>query len=293
MGASTIPVDLLNPGQVFACLGLMEAVEVLCGPCEGVFEQQAGETLSVFRFETAQASDPLETVVSFLERAEVRALAPHGSGLRAKEPGVATEELGGTSYPCKPPDTPSALPVLIRHGDRTMRIEHWADGSSRDTVKFWAGAGGYSGAALTRDALCAIGGLSDDFRQAARQAPFGIEAPMSSSFRFDWRRDYVPMDVGFSPNSHAQLTMVGYPFVEILAAIGLQHARPSRVSPRDKLRYRYGVSTVRLPTTFVRVVLGAQPFGFPFRRFVMRLDWPGKEGQARCIVDAHEESLNE
>ncbi len=35
MAEATIPVDLRNPGQVFACLGLMEAAEVLLGPAEG------------------------------------------------------------------------------------------------------------------------------------------------------------------------------------------------------------------------------------------------------------------
>ncbi len=30
MASATVPVDLLNPGQVFACLGIMEAAEILC-----------------------------------------------------------------------------------------------------------------------------------------------------------------------------------------------------------------------------------------------------------------------
>ena len=39
MASSIIPVDLRNPGQVFACLGLMEATEILLGqPCEGAFD---------------------------------------------------------------------------------------------------------------------------------------------------------------------------------------------------------------------------------------------------------------
>lgn len=32
MGQAIIPVDLRNPGQVFACLGFLEAADVLCGP---------------------------------------------------------------------------------------------------------------------------------------------------------------------------------------------------------------------------------------------------------------------
>jgi CRISPR-associated protein Csx14 len=99
------------------------------------------------------------------------------------------------------------------------------------------------------------------------------------------------MEVGFSPNRHTGITMVGYPLVEILAAIGMQNARPDRPNPRDKLTYRYGVSNARLPTVLARAVLGAHSLGFPMRVFRMRLGWPGQEGQARCIIAAEEENI--
>lgn len=119
--------------------------------------------------------------------------------------------------------------------------------------------------------------------------PFNFAAPMTSSFRFDMRRDYVPLDAGFSLNAHGAMTTVGYPLVELLAAIGLQNARPQRPERRDKLVYRYAVTDVALPTIFARAVLGCAKLGFPLRTFTMRLDWPGQEGQARCIVEAREE----
>jgi CRISPR-associated protein Csx14 len=112
---------------------------------------------------------------------------------------------------------------------------------------------------------------------------------MSSSFRFDWRRDYIPLDTGFTLNAHHAMTPMGYPIVELLAAIGMQNARPARIDRRAKLAYRYGVSSARLPTVLARAVLGAQGLGFPIRLFRMRLGWPGQEGQARCIIDAEEE----
>jgi len=131
--------------------------------------------------------------------------------------------------------------------------------------------------------------LGDNELAVAAADPFNVSAPQSSSFRFDWRRDYIPLDAGFSPNEHGGVEMVGYPFVELLAAIGMQHARPARVDARNKLVYRYGVSSSMLPTVFARAVLGGQNLGFPVRMFRMRLGWPGQEGQARCIIDAQEE----
>ncbi len=38
MGEASIPVDLFNPGQVFACLGFAEAVEVLAGKSAAAFD---------------------------------------------------------------------------------------------------------------------------------------------------------------------------------------------------------------------------------------------------------------
>jgi hypothetical protein len=51
------------------------------------------------------------------------------------------------------------------------------------------------------------------------------------------------------------------------------------------------LSNARLPTVLARAVLGAQGIGFPLRVFRMRLGWPGQEGQARCIIDAEEETV--
>ena len=159
----------------------------------------------------------------------------------------------------------------------------------RDNVKFWAGSGGYPGAALLRDSLNAVRGvLISDFDRV-RRAPFEVAVPQTSSFRFDWRKDYVPLDAGFSPNDHANMKMVGFPLVEIFAAVGLSNARPERTDRRDKLRYRYGTSNAPLPALYARAVLGGADLGFATRRFEMRLDWPGKEGQARCITDVREE----
>jgi CRISPR-associated protein Csb3 len=38
MAPFSIPVDLFNPGQVFACLGFLEAAEVLLGDAKGGFD---------------------------------------------------------------------------------------------------------------------------------------------------------------------------------------------------------------------------------------------------------------
>lgn len=291
MATSSIPVDLRNPGQVFACLGLMEAVEILIGPATAGFVWQGQETQARFTLTAHGGDDPVLTVLRFLTQAEVVALAPEGSDLAAKENGVRTQTaLPCGTYPCPEPETPSALPALLVGPGGDIPLSSWADGNhiGRDNMKFWAGAGGYSGAALTRDALDLVRPLGDDGLPAVAADPFAFARPQSSSFRFDWRRDYIPLDVGFSPNDHGEVRMVGYPLVELLAAIGLQHARPLRL---NKLLYRYGAWGVPLPTLFARAMLGLGNPGFPIRTFTMKLGWPGQEGQARCITDALEDTI--
>ena len=292
MAQAEIPVDLLNPGQVFACLGFMEAAEILCGPCEGGFVYSGSETLAQFRWRVQGDADPARCTLDFLARAEARGIAPQGSELSTKKWKVETSD-GGEIYPAPVPDSPATLASIVTDGEHEIPIEHWLDGphNGRENVKFWAGSGGYPGAALARDALEIVAAQGANRIADVAVNPFAFTAAMSSSFRFDWRRDYVPFDAGFSLNEHGSMTTVGYPLVELLAAIGLQHARPERPERRNKLLYRYGVVGAILPTAFARAALGAAKLGFPHRTFRMRLDWPGQEGQARCIVETREEEI--
>jgi CRISPR-associated protein Csx14 len=297
MAEATIPVDLRNPGQVFACLGFMEAVEILCGPCEGSFNYRGRETSTSFALKMPGAEDPLAATIAFLAEARVIALAPTEQLLPKAQWNVTAEMRQGSIYPGALPDSPAALPIVLRAREKELPVDHWLDDTAtgRDNVKFWAGAQGKPGAAFANDMLAPLRAVGANAAAQVLADPFAFEAPLTGGFRFDWRRDYIALDTGFSPNDHksgsGQITMVGYPLVEILAAIGMQHARPQRPDRRDKLLYRYGVSNTRLPTAFVRAVLGAQSVGFPMRVFQMRLGWPGQEGQARCILNAEEENI--
>ena len=294
MAESTIPVDLLNPGQVFACLGILEATEVLLGGGAAVFDWRTGQE-TTFRVSAAGEVPPVERVISFLEEADIVTRVPAASNNLGRwkrswghEPEV---DEPGQPFPFPDPESPATLPVLLRDdAGNEIALEYWGDATRRDNVKFWAGAAGYPGAAILRDALKIVTGKT---RQHATNV-FSLSGPQSNSFRFDWRRDYVPSQDGFSPNKHNKsIQMVGFPLVEVLAAIGLTQARPQR---KAKLEYRYGVlgdgGRTLLDPVFHRAALGADRTpvpGAPFRRFVMHLDWPGQEDQARCITQVVEE----
>lgn len=291
MAESAIPVDLFNPGQVFACLGFMELAEALLGDVEAGFDWSDKANVK-FRVKASGDEDPIRADISFVMDAELRSISPAKEDLSTKKWDVDTREIGvDEGFPFPLPDSPATLPVELLKDGKTFTVEHWGDATVRDNVKFWAGAGGYPGAALWRDAVV----LVKEQAIACASNPFALQAAQSSSFRFDWRRDYIPLDAGFSPNEHSDIEMVGYPLVELFAAIGLAHARPQRPERRNKLTYRYGVigSAVKgaelLPPTLVRAALGAHVMPFSQRIFRMTLDWPGQENQARCITAVTEE----
>jgi CRISPR-associated protein Csx14 len=294
MADASIPVDLFNPGQVLACLGFVEAAELILGEAEGAFDW-SNPLETRFHVRARGPRSPVTTVLEFLAHAEAYGEVPEGSA-NAQEWKAAWGSIRTRSrdrgYPVPDPDSPATVVCVLSDGVHELRLDYWGDAAGRDNVKFWAGAAGYPGVALTRDALdlvreCAAASASD---------PFALGVPQSSSFRLDWRRDYIPIDAGFSLNAHAgRIEAVGYPLVELLAAVGLTNARPRRPNRRDKLEYVYGVvgtdssSALWLPLPVLRAAMGSTALPFATRRFRMQLGWPGKEGQARAITTVTEE----
>jgi CRISPR-associated protein Csx14 len=292
MVTASIPVDLFNPGQVFACLGFLEAAEVLLGDAEGGFDwSDEGEVK--FHLRTGGQDDPIKAVLLFLSEAKVRAVSPDPSQLSAEKWEIPTDALEeGKPFPFDLPKSPATLPAFLigkspEGREQSITLDYWGDSTNRDNVKFWAGAAGYPGVALARDALELIRSLKPE----ATLSLFDMSTTQSSSFRFDWRRDYIALDAGFAVNAHSDIHMAGYPLVELLAAVGVSHARPERLT---KLYYRYGVVGIEsrdqlLDAVFLRAALGCAPLPFPRRVFSMRLGWPGQENQARCVTEVVEE----
>lgn len=303
MAEETIPVDLLNPGQVFACLGFIEAADILCGNARGGFDW-TNESDVRFRLHGDGDSHPFEAVLTFLRDATITSRSVSSLNLDTEKWAVPTTSYGDeVPFPFSPPVSPATLPVVFSVTDpehmffgRQLELTYWGDHlttSGRDNVKFWAGAGGYPGAGLARDMRDSVA----DELMAAVPDPFNVTAELTNSFRLDWRRDYIPIDIGFSLNAHSagRFKATGYPLVEVLAAIGLTHARPEF---HHKLHYRYGVLGVEgsgelFEPFFLRASLGAAALPFPQRTFSMNLGWPGKEGQARCITDVLEVTSHE
>ena len=157
MGAYSIPVDLFNPGQVLACLGFLEAIDVLQGDAEGGFDwSDAGNTK--FALRATGDGNPFETVLEFLAEAEPKRWGPVGyadpppkkhkddankdneSGEDGAEETTVAPMLELTpTFPARQGDH-MALPIRFGGGNRpVVELGHWTDGSSRENFKLYAG----------------------------------------------------------------------------------------------------------------------------------------------------------
>jgi len=308
MAEARIPVDLFNPGQVFACLGFLEAAEVLLGEAEAGFDW-SDPAATRFVLRAAGARNPVAEVLEFLARAEVRRVAPSNHDDRTpKQKKEAKEEakkknMSSQPMPAPPPLPPDievvetfpdrvsdrmSLPVMLRADSSAVILSHWADGSGRDAFKLYAGNRSAHDIAVAmvqgtrakprkgqnRGDLETKGmeRLWEESGQALIEDPFGITTPMGGSFNFDPRGAWTAIDAGYSPNTQKHAVEAS-PVVELLAAWGLEHARPPEVAPR---LYGYAAWGTMLAPILARPALARCLGILPMRRFRFPLDLSGK-----------------
>jgi CRISPR-associated protein Csx14 len=315
MGAASIPVDLFNPGEVFACLGSLEAADMLLGDAEGGFDWSDAANV-IFALSSAGDGNPFETVLEFLAESEPTRWAPIGyadppkKGKSDDDEGTGEDDLDDAAqsleltrtFPARVGDR-MALPIKCGGGNRrVVELGHWADGSSRESFKLYAGnrsadriaramlKGVRKKATAKQKAIGQPGDLKtkgvlqlwEAYRTALINAPFDVLTPMGGSFNFDARGAWTAIDAGYSPNQHRH-AIEASPVVEFLAAWGLEHARPVEFGLRQ---VRYAVWGASLPPILARAALcGALP-SVPLKRFRFELDLSGKN---KVVTFAHED----
>lgn len=284
MVEAVIPVDLTNPGQVFACLGFMELCEALdLARVRGGFDWSDPAAIR-FRISVAGETHPIETCLRFLARAEVRALIPAESEITLKS--VDTEAAPAGVFPFSPPVSESTAPVILwsASGNR-VTLNHWADTSGRDPFKTFAGQqiaadifrkmlntsfgkptkATPSGKRLTQ----AFDMLFLDDPDGWISEPFAAVAALETSFGFDARGAWDALRLGSSADTQSLPSGI-CPVVELLSPIGLSHARPCSTS---SYKLEYAAWGAMMPPMLARCCLGMSyaPDGTPLRRFTSHL----------------------
>ncbi len=323
MAESSISVDLFNPGQVFACLGFLEAADVLCGDAEGGFDW-SNEAEVKFFLRAGDRGNPFEAVLEFLAKAKVKAVAPKDwrpkdDPAKKKEPTnikdqkalerkkrnleqELSEQIQSEVFPSVSPNTSSGMPIQIANGKKQIFLGHWADGSSRNDFKLYAGnrsaldiatamlVGTFGkprkeqniGALKTRG----IAQLWGEKKADLIERPFEITTPIGGSFNFDPRGGWTAIDAGYSPNDQGH-QVTASPVVEILAAWGLENARPDEFKTR---KVRYAAWGGALPPVLARIALVSGVSVLPMKRFRFELDMSGKN---KVITFAEQETIHD
>jgi len=310
MMRASIPVDINNPGQALACMGFLEAAEVLCGGVEAHFDWS--EARAQFFLCADGDKDPFEVVLDFLSTAQVIEVTPigyvEGGAADGDDDGVgdvmpsdpedgeytdeddASDVQGRATAPAFPSGEGdrNALPIRLVANGRLLNVSHWADGSSRHDFKLYSG--NRSAKRIATQMLQGVrakpkknqstGDLKNrgvqqlwqEQRDALLNAPFDVVTPMGGSFNFDPRGAWTPIDAGYSPNTQKE-GIAASPVVEILAAIGLEHTRPDEYERR---KVRYAIWGSPLPPMLARAALSGGDLKVPMRRFEFELNLSGK-----------------
>jgi len=215
----TINVDVTNPGQFFACCGLLELADRLWQGAEGWFEN----------------NDSLFCIAC-------------GGILPELVVAIAHAELTYTDG-----DDILSSPLVIATPFRPLTIDWWVtDLTGARDLKVWAGSMESFGIALAmQQALKDKRFHEPDFLDVGMVVTNPHEpGKKKEPYYFDSRRapNAHSRDIGFSPND-LSLTSIAHPAVELLCLVGLQVARPA---PSNQMRvYDYFTWNLPLPSNLL------------------------------------------
>lgn len=195
-----VKVDVTNPGQFFACCGLLELADRLWPGAEGWFSEDEGE----FFISTSGKLNELIDSIAIADLSEVRQ------------------------------DDPYSTPFIIGFPFRPLLIDWWEiDMTGAKDLKVWAGTMESFGIAQAMQHAM----KNHDFHQSDLfNVGMVVTVPQDKTkkkepYYFDARRapNAHSRDIGFSPNTLGMISIT-HPAVELLCIIGLQVARPNFTS---------------------------------------------------------------
>ncbi|HMO35578.1 MAG TPA: hypothetical protein PKA06_06010 [Gemmatales bacterium] len=216
-----IPVDLTNPGQFFACCGLLELADRLWPGAEGCF----ADNDQIFQI-TCHGTLPL--LVDAIAKAKL----------------TITNE-----------SDPYSSPFHLGEPFRALQIDWWeTDQTGAKDLKVWAGTMESHGIAYAMQQAM----KSERFYHAdlfdVGMVVMNPDDPgkKKEAYYFDARRapNAHSRDIGFSTNDLG-MTSTAFPAVELLCVIGLQVARPAYT--HEARIYDYFTWPMALPTNLLLV----------------------------------------
>ncbi|MBX5454899.1 MAG: hypothetical protein K6U10_13315 [Acidobacteriia bacterium] len=259
-----IDVNPRNPGQFFACCGLLELASRRWPESEGWFQGSGNRT--VFHIETKSTeNDPLGKIVQILCKCVNLVKIAQDDGIQNLQA--------------------DRQPIVLLPFD--LRLDWWLDAygeGDKSELKVWAGQQTpFRLINNMREAWRAVTACTADATSSAKL--LAERAPTSGRFGFDPAASWEALDVGFSPDEQG-VPVLTSPATEILAAVGLQRCRPYPVAGKPRW-FAYHIWRSPLDITVAAAAVAghgcaAERFAFPV---VMRNPQYGTFGWANPLDD--------
>lgn len=186
----TIDVDLRNPGQFFACCGLLELAHRVFG-CKSL---------------------------GWFNRSQFFLSIPNHSSNTANQ--ILLDTLKSIQFTAVLPTTDkeySGSPIIVNlSGKCDIRVDWWLKIVDNNSLRTWGNGTSYKLLLSLRDECVKCGDI---------KSGISLTCKMTGRLSVDPRSSWTALDAGFSPNDQS-FTVATYPMVEFLAGIGLQRNRP-------------------------------------------------------------------
>ena len=249
---SSVGVDAANPGQFFACCGILELAGRLWPSAEGWFESPAEFCLS----DHGNAALNLRDLLHAANRSEITAI----------------DEQDAFTSPLK------------LGGPFNLRLDWWTDKAGGGAeLKTWAGQ--QSVFTIARAMRHAAGAVPEPLRQLLDHCQVvcepGTARKYVEPFYFDSRRAAQSLDIGFSPDVQG-MAMGAYPAVEFLCLIGLQRFRPRAIADVPGT-FEYHAWKLPLPAITAAACAGGCLFAESGPRYLFRLLRRDNQGRYKAF----------
>ena len=212
-----VHIDPLNPGQFFACCGLLDLM-TLHDPTVIANFERAGNRPRSAQFVIQRNGEPSD-LRTILRR------------LKCAVPEYLDERV-----------EPAVRPVTIPYDGMPLVLDWWLN-EFRDrpvSLKCWAGQ------VTTKNLFSELLPLLDE--EVTPEGLFDSARMTKAKLGVDPRSAWNALDFGFSPDKHGRDSAV-FPAVEVLASIGLQSFRPDT---REREKVCYALWQTPLPASVAR-----------------------------------------
>jgi CRISPR-associated protein Csb3 len=263
----SVNVDVTNPGQFFACCGLLELAHRLQPGAEGWFELESEGPTFAINYSNHAMQHSL-TVIDELRTCRIEGLSEEDRQERDRLEARKRDLKKNRQVLSKQEEerrkvlgTTAREGVLSIGTPFSLRLDWWqTHDDDLTTVKTWAGRQEvHKVARAAQDALHEITALESLFNHACvLRCPEEYRKKKSDQntavepFYFDARRFAHRLDTGFSLDVQDAETLA-HPAVELLCVIGLQRFRPT--SSSRKWVFEYSTWSQPLPAPVAAAVV--------------------------------------